>query len=194
MQRLLNAVAVFADPSKVAAIRALPGVKSVRPLVLHTRANSTSVPFLGVPRDVWQALGNTGEGVKVGIVDSGIDYLHASFGGSGSDSDYIANDRTKAPDAFFPNARVVGGRDFAGDEYGSGGGAEPDPDPMDCDGHGSHAHRRGGWRGGGGRAWRVGPKRRRRSVRPVVAPHRRCRRAALDRRPCREPSNSMREP
>lgn len=138
MQRLLNAVAVFADPSKVAAIRALPGVKAVRPLVLHTRANSTSVPFLGVPQQVWQALGNTGEGVKVGIIDSGIDYIHASFGGSGKDSDYVANDRTKAPDAFFPNARVVGGRDFAGDEYGSGGGAEPDPDPMDCDGHGSH--------------------------------------------------------
>ena len=138
MQRLLNGVAVFVDPSRVEAIRALPGVKSVRPLVLHTRSNSTSVSFLGVPQPVWQALGNTGEGVKLGIIDSGIDYVHADFGGSGSTAAYIDNDRTTAPDAWFPNARVVGGWDFAGDEYGSGSGATPDPDPMDCDGHGSH--------------------------------------------------------
>ena len=138
MQRLLNGVAVFVDPSRVAAIRALPGVRSVTPLVLHTRGNATSVPFLGVPQQVWQALGNTGEGVRVGIIDSGIDYLHASFGGTGSTSAYVDNDRTKAPDAYFPNARVVGGRDFAGDGYGSGTAATPDPDPMDCDGHGSH--------------------------------------------------------
>lgn len=137
-QRVFNGIAVFVDPSRVDAIRALPGVKSVEPLVLHTLSNSSSVPFLGVPQQVWQALGNAGEGVKLGIIDSGIDYLHASFGGSGADADYRANDRTKAPDAYFPNARVVGGWDFAGDGYGSGSPATPDPDPMDCDGHGSH--------------------------------------------------------
>lgn len=137
-QRVFNGIAVFVDPSHVAAIRALPGVKSVEPLVLHTRTNSTSVPFLGVPQQVWQALGNAGEGVKLGIIDSGVDYLHAAFGGSGADADYRANDRTKAPDTWFPNARVVGGWDFAGDGYGSGSPATPDPDPMDCDGHGSH--------------------------------------------------------
>ena len=42
------------------------------------------------------------------------------------------------PDAFFPNARVVGGYDFVGDEYGEGAPPKPDPDPMDCGGHGSH--------------------------------------------------------
>lgn len=137
-QRVFNGMAVFVDPSRVAAIRALPGVRSVKPLVLHTPSNSTSVPFLGVPAQVWQAHGNTGEGVKVGIIDSGIDYQHAMFGGSGAAADYRANDRTKAPDSWFPTARVVGGTDFAGDDYGSGSAARPDPDPMDCDGHGSH--------------------------------------------------------
>ncbi len=137
-QRVFNGIAVFLDPSRVDAIRALPGVKAVRPLVLHSPANSTSVPFLGVPQQVWQAFGNTGEGVKVGIIDSGLDYQHAMFGGNGAEADYRANDRTVAPDAYFPTARVVGGYDFAGDAYGSGGAARPDPDPMDCDGHGSH--------------------------------------------------------
>ena len=137
-QRVFNGIAVFVDPSRVDAIRALPGVKSVRPLVLHEPSNSTSVPFLGVPQKVWQALGNTGDGVKVGVIDSGIDYIHAGFGGTGAESDYRANDRTKAPDAYFPNARVVGGTDFAGDTYTGSNAPKPDPDPMDCGGHGSH--------------------------------------------------------
>ncbi len=138
-QRLFNGIAVFVDPSRVDAIRALPGVKAVKPLVLHSPANSTSVPFLGVPAQVWQAYGNAGEGVKVGIIDSGIDYQHAMFGGNGAEADYRANDRTKAPDAFFPTVRVVGGYDFAGDSYGTDDAApKPDPDPMDCGGHGSH--------------------------------------------------------
>ena len=45
-QRVFNGVAVFVEPSKVDAIRALPGVKSVKPLALHAPANATSVPFL----------------------------------------------------------------------------------------------------------------------------------------------------
>jgi subtilisin family serine protease len=137
-QRVFNGIAVFVDPSRVEKIRSLPGVKSVTPLVLHTPAASTSVPFLDVPGQVWQAHGNAGEGIRIGIIDSGIDYQHAAFGGSGTEADYKANDRTKAPDAFFPNARVVGGYDFVGDEYGQGALPKPDPDPMDCGGHGSH--------------------------------------------------------
>ena len=136
--RAFNGIAVFAEPSRVEAIRALPGVKSVRPLVLHAPANSTSVPHLGVPPAVWQALGNAGDDVKVGIIDSGLDYQHAMFGGTGREADYRANDRTKVNDGFFPTARVVGGWDFAGDDYGGGGAATPDPDPMDCGGHGTH--------------------------------------------------------
>lgn len=137
-QRVFNGIAVFVDPSRVEIIRSLPGVKSVTPLVIHFPASSTSVPFLGIPQQVWQAHGNAGEGIRIGIIDSGIDYQHAAFGGSGTEADYKANDRTKAPDAFFPNARVVGGYDFAGDEYGEGAVPKPDPDPMDCGGHGSH--------------------------------------------------------
>lgn len=136
--RAFNGMAVFADPARVEAIRALPGVKSVQPLVLHTPSNATSVPHLGVPAAVWKAFGNAGEDVKVGVIDSGIDYQHAMFGGTGLEADYRANDRTKAGDGFFPTARVAGGYDFAGDDYGSGGSAKPDPDPMDCGGHGTH--------------------------------------------------------
>ena len=41
----------------------------------------------------------------------------------------------------FPTAKVVGGRDFVGDEYNPTNGMrnpKPDDDPLDCGGHGSH--------------------------------------------------------
>ena len=33
---------------------------------------------------------------------------------------------------------MVGGFDFAGDDYTGDNEPNPDPDPLDCDGHGSH--------------------------------------------------------
>ncbi len=87
--------------------------------------NSTSVPFIGAPPAWGNTLGIgtnlTGAGVSIGIIDSGIDYQHTNFGGTGLLADYQANDRTVAPDAFFPTAKVVGGIDLVGDTYNAGG-------------------------------------------------------------------------
>ena len=51
-------------------------------------------------------LGYTGEGVRVGVIDTGVDYDHPDLGGSGVD------DRSN-----FPNDRVVAGYDFVGDAF-----------------------------------------------------------------------------
>ena len=51
-------------------------------------------------------LGLTGAGVKVGIIDTGIDIDHPAFGGGGVPA---------APT--FPSARIVAGFDFVGDAY-----------------------------------------------------------------------------
>ena len=90
-----------------------------------------------------QTAGYSGSGIKVGIIDTGIDIDHPAFGGGGVPGG-----------TSFPSARVAYGYDFVGDDYdaGSTGGAlvpVPDPNPDDCGGHGSHVSGIVGGNGGG---------------------------------------------
>jgi subtilisin family serine protease len=143
VQRVLNGIAVLAPAERVEDILALPGVLTVRPVVPKHLTNSTSVPFLGTTT-LWDGggLAATGTGVTIGIIDSGIDYLHTTFGGLGLAADYATNDPTTLADGFFPSVKIVGGHDFVGDEYNASDPANnvpmPDLDPMDCSGHGTH--------------------------------------------------------
>jgi|CXWL01.1.fsa_nt_gi uncharacterized repeat protein (TIGR01451 family) len=141
-QKVYNGIAAFVAADSLHALGRLAGVKAVHYLIPEYPQTSTSVPFLGTP-EVWaNTLGlpaaAQGEGISIGIIDTGVDYQHGNFGGTALMADYAANDRTVAPDAFFPSARVVGGFDFAGDAYTGSNAPVPDPDPMDCNGHGSH--------------------------------------------------------
>ena len=132
-----SGIAVRTDASRLTALAAIPGVKSIHRLTPKEPTNSSSVPLIGAPA-VWQAKAQTGKGVRVGIIDTGIDYTHADLGGPGTTA---AFDEAKASDAFTPTAKVVGGYDFAGDAYdGDDPTSVPDPDanPLDCNGHGSH--------------------------------------------------------
>ena len=80
--------------------------------------------------------------VKIGIIDTGIDYTHADFGGSGSVAEYEANDKNIIEHGTFPTAKVKGGFDFAGPdlqrERSRTPMPQPDADPLDGNGHGSH--------------------------------------------------------
>ncbi|WP_051969888.1 S8 family serine peptidase [Kitasatospora azatica] len=150
-QTLLTGLAVDLPAARLPLLRALPGVRAVHPITLKQPSNGHSVPLTGAPA-VWDGppavAGSTGEGVTIGIIDSGIDYTHADFGGPGTEAAYRAVDGTRpAPAALFPNAKVVGGADLVGDDYNPEPGApnhqpvpHPDPNPLDCDrnGHGTH--------------------------------------------------------
>lgn len=138
--KALNGVAYHLAASDVAKLQALPGVKSVQIIQPEYPTLSTSVPFLGTPT-AWSGaapLGVTGQNVRVGIIDTGIDYQHPTFGGTGLLADYQANNRTVAPDSYFPTPRVIGGTDLVGDAYTGGNTPVPDNDPMDCNEHGTH--------------------------------------------------------
>ncbi|MGW2375043.1 MULTISPECIES: S8 family serine peptidase [Kitasatospora] len=148
---LLTGLAVSAPAERLSALRALPGVRAVHPIVNKQRDNAYSVPLTGAPQ-VWSGdaavAGNTGRGTRIGIIDSGIDYTHADFGGPGTEEAFRSVERGKpAPPALFPNAKVIGGKDLVGDDY------DPDPtapnhqpvphpsdNPLDCvrNGHGTH--------------------------------------------------------
>ncbi|KAH6685073.1 serine endopeptidase [Plectosphaerella plurivora] len=64
-----------------------------------------------------------GKGVKIAVIDTGVDYNHSALGGG-----------------FGPGFKVAGGYDFVGEDWYPGGTAkkEPKDDPMDQFGHGSH--------------------------------------------------------
>ena len=145
-QRVYNAIGVMAPADGVNELAALPGVRAVRPLLAKQADNSISVPFLGAP-GLWGGGAGfplTGKEIRIGIIDTGIDYIHTDFGGSGKG--YERNDTTRIDDIdAFPSVKVVDGFDFVGDDYNAspGSGAfqpipRPDLDPMDCYGHGTH--------------------------------------------------------
>lgn len=144
VQRVYNGVALRVQAGRIEQIARLPGVKAIHRLTLKELDHTSSVPLIKAP-DVWNmGLGNKGDNIKVGIIDTGIDYLHLNFGGPGTPAAYSANDTTVVGDVpNYPGIKVAGGYDFVGDAYNAGGTPaqqipQPDSDPMDCNGHGSH--------------------------------------------------------
>ncbi|WP_440900432.1 S8 family serine peptidase [Actinosynnema sp.] len=146
-------VVLTAEPAVLRWVAGMPQVRSVRQAVPKRVDNAGAVRLTGAAA-VWRAVGPTapghggaaagdglreglrGEGLRIGVVDTGVDYTHADFGGSGG---YEEVDRTGP---WEPNAKVVGGYDFAGDDYDANdperGTPSPDPNPVDCQGHGTH--------------------------------------------------------
>lgn len=87
--------------------------------------------------------GITGKNVKVGVIDTGIDYTHAMFLGEGTEAAYKAVKPSES-NSGFPNQRVVGGIDLVGTDFNSASVdydkhiPKPDMNPLDEAGHGSH--------------------------------------------------------
>ena len=156
---VVNGIALLAPIETLDRIRQLTNVAYVetqtnfgRPVIadepsplvtsaVQTAITRTSVQFIGA--DQAQARGFRGQGMKIGIIDTGIDYTHAMFGGAGTAEAYKAVDPNKDNPAF-PTAKVVGGIDLVGTEYNSAAGdfamrtPRPDKNPLDEAGHGSH--------------------------------------------------------
>jgi subtilisin family serine protease len=139
VSRAHNAVAFSIDASKLPALAAQRGVLAIRPVIDYTLDLSETVPYIGAT--AVQNAGVTGEGVRVAVLDTGIDYTHKNLRGSGTAGDYTKAYGTSRDDprnrtidpTVYPTSKVVGGYDFVGEEW-PGGPRTEDPNPIDCGG------------------------------------------------------------
>lgn len=90
MRVALNAIAITAPAGQISAIAALPGVRSLwidSPRELQT----TRAPTLLGATSAWSGVGGnatTGDGVVIGVIDSGIWPEHPSFAVTGTEGSY----------------------------------------------------------------------------------------------------------
>ncbi|MHB1119394.1 MAG: S8 family serine peptidase [Bellilinea sp.] len=134
---LWNGLSIKVDPAQLGKVMRLPGVKAVYPVDVigipetfdlgYDPELYTALAMTGA--DAAQSeLGYTGKGIKVAVMDTGVDYDHPDLGG-----------------CFGPGCRVETGWDFVGDAFNADDTSPsynpvpvPDPDPDDCYGHGTH--------------------------------------------------------
>jgi subtilisin family serine protease len=136
-----NGVIIDIEPGRMAQIARIPGVKAVGPAGIYRMSQTTppTVPELLGTLPVNLA-GNGGQGVAIAVIDSGVDYTHASFQGPGTVAYYqqavAGNGPTTigdTPGVFPDGPRVKGGYDWLGDTWNgtTATAVTPDPDPID---------------------------------------------------------------
>ncbi len=118
---LWNGLSLEISPSERAKLSKLQSVKRIFPVV-EVKPELTTAINMTAANIVQNTLGYRGKGIKVGIIDSGIDYHNQELGG-----------------CFGPGCKVAYGWDFVGDAFNSTNPIQiQDADPDDCGGHGSH--------------------------------------------------------
>ena len=136
---LFKGVSVRINRNDVGKLEGIASVSNVYPAHYYTLGPvttadpelATAIQMTGA--DLAQQAGWTGKGVKVAVMDTGIDLDHADLGGDG-----VAG-------GTHLNSRVVSQWDFVGDDYNAdpespGYNPVPSPDAVadDCNGHGTH--------------------------------------------------------
>ena len=134
-----NALMISVDASRMELLLGIQGVVAVRPLGERPPlVDAATLTYIGA--NAVHNTGATGAGIRVAMLDTGIDYTHFNLAGSGNTADYsaaVAAKSGKPPANLFPTQKVIGGYDFAGDCPATPCRLLPDPNPIDIDGHGT---------------------------------------------------------
>jgi subtilisin family serine protease len=136
-QILVNAVFVRVAPQDSAALKNIPGVKWIQYLPPVKPLLNAAVNLVGVPA-AWSAIGgsaNAGAGVKIGIIDTGIDQNHPGF----RDDGFTPPAGFPAGDTAYTNNKVIVARSYvAMMSYTDPAYSTPDDlSPRDRQGHGT---------------------------------------------------------
>ncbi len=162
-QRAVNAMLVEIDAAALDALAARPDVLRIRPHRIYHRHLPFVVDYVGAA--AVQAAGYDGSGIRVVVLDTGVDYTHAALGGPGTVEAFEAaygvgpeDPANTTRDGLFPTDKVVDGIDFVG-EFWPDGDLAPDDDPIDIGGHGTHVADIIGGNLGMAPAWTCSPPR-----------------------------------
>jgi subtilisin family serine protease len=82
-QVVLDGLAVVAPSGSARRIASLPGVAAVYPAVRYQRSLFRSPTVIGAPQVWGPTLATTGDGMKIGIIDDGIEQTHPFFSAAG---------------------------------------------------------------------------------------------------------------
>lgn len=146
----LPGVALRGDAEALRALSTRADVKKITAIVPKSPDNKGSdVDTRAL--NAWNTLSQTGEGVTIAVLDTGIDYTHAGFGGPGTVEAYktaqASKDLPSKASGLYDPDKFIGGWDLVGDDYNADPSApdyqpvpKPDSNPLDCQaaGHGSH--------------------------------------------------------
>lgn len=155
-QYTLNAVSVVLTAEEAARLATDPAVEAIEPVMVYEQHTDLG-PNLIEADQIWSGAANNGtgskgEGVVIGIIDSGINSDHPSFadsvsaadGGDGYDhtnplgsGNYLGWCATPA-NASFCNDKLIGAYDFAFASVTGNANASEEASPEDNNGHGTH--------------------------------------------------------
>jgi len=147
LTKVSNAVLISIDASQLPALARVPGVSTMLPVVDMTNADENTNIYVGATAVRSRIPSIDGSGVRIAILDSGIDFTHRNLGGLGTPAAYVAAYGASACGPTVANttaptwtSKVVGGYDFVGESWTNqppNNVLQPDPNPIDCQGHGT---------------------------------------------------------
>ena len=129
-----NTMFVTIPSARVADLSAIPGVVRVYPVLLYRPALDHALPLLKVP-DAWNQIGgagNAGAGIKVAVIDTGIDSKHPAFNNPSLSPPAGFPKSIKSSDLAFTNGKIIVAK-----SYSTNSGAITTSPAIDTIGHGT---------------------------------------------------------